>query len=71
MAGLLGTRVLAITPDDSDVHDLARATKFTSATLGKQGDHWQDAGYWLVLLIALLSTLWFRRSWMVVTSAKS
>ncbi len=70
-AGLLGTRVLAITPDDSDVHDLARATKFASATLGGQGDHWQDAGYWLVPVIAILSTLWFRRGWMVAASAMS
>jgi Ca-activated chloride channel family protein len=69
MARAIHTEVLPITADDADVRDLARATKFVSATISEQGDHWQDAGYCLIPLIALLSTLWFRRGWMVSTSA--
>jgi Ca-activated chloride channel homolog len=67
----IGANLLSITPDDADVHNLARAVKFASATLGGQGDHWQDAGYWIVPLAALLSTLWFRRGWLVASSAMS
>jgi Ca-activated chloride channel homolog len=71
VAGTIGARVLPITPDDGDIRDLARAAKFVSAAVSGQGDHWQDAGYWLIPLIALLSTLWFRPGWMVSTSAMS
>jgi len=71
VARAIGARVLAITSDDADVRDLAHAAKFAAATLGGQGDHWQDAGYWLVPLITLLSTFWFRRGWIVATSAMS
>lgn len=71
MAGVIGARVMPMTPDDADVRDLARSVKFAKATLGGQGDHWQDFGYWLVPVIALGSTLWFRRGWMVTTSALS
>jgi Ca-activated chloride channel homolog len=71
MTGAIDARVLRITSDDADIHDLARAAKFVSGVGKGQGDSWQDAGYWLIPLIALLSTLWFRRGWMVSTSAMS
>ena len=71
MAAVVGAQVLAITPDDADVRDLARAAMLAGATLGGQGDHWQDAGYWLVPLVALLCTLWFRRGWMVASASLS
>jgi Ca-activated chloride channel family protein len=71
MAAAVGAPVLPITPDDADVRDLARAAKYVSATVSGQGDHWQDTGYWLIPLIALLSALWFRPGWMVSTSATS
>ena len=64
-------RCCPITRDDADVRDLARAAKYVSSTVSGQGDHWQDAGYWLIPLIALLSALWFRPGWMVSTSALS
>jgi Ca-activated chloride channel family protein len=69
MSAVVGARVLAISPDDADVRDLAQAAMFAGATLGGQGDHWQDAGYWLVPLVALLSTLWFRPGWMVASAS--
>ena len=71
MTGAIDARVLPITSDDADVRELARAAKFVSAIGKQQGDSWQDAGYWLIPLIAVLSTLWFRRGWMVSTSAMS
>jgi Ca-activated chloride channel homolog len=71
VARVIGASVLPITPDDADVRDLARAAKFVSASISGQGDHWQDAGYWFIPLIAILSTLWFRPGWMVSSSALS
>jgi Ca-activated chloride channel homolog len=71
MAAVVGARVLAITPDGADVRDLAQAAMFASATPRGQGDHWQDAGYWLVPLVALLCTLWLRRGWMVASASLS
>jgi Ca-activated chloride channel family protein len=71
MAATVGARVLPATPDDTDVRDLARAAKFVSSTVSGEGDHWQDTGYWLIPLIALLSAFWFRPGWMVRTSAMS
>jgi hypothetical protein len=71
MARAVGADVLPIASDDADIRDLARPAKFVSSTIGGQRDHWQDAGHWLIHLIALLSTLWFRPGWMVSTSAMS
>jgi Ca-activated chloride channel family protein len=71
MAGTTGARVLPITPDDADIRELAREAKFVNSTVSGQGDHWQDAGYWLLPLIALLSMLWFRPGWMVSASTMS
>jgi Ca-activated chloride channel family protein len=69
LARTIDARVLQITADDADIHDLARAAKFVSTAGKGQGDRWQDAGYWVLPLITVLSTLWFRRGWMVSTSA--
>jgi Ca-activated chloride channel family protein len=71
MAATAGAPVLPITPDDADVRDLARGAKFVTTAVSGQGDRWQDVGYWLIPLIALLSALWFRPGWMVNTSAVS
>jgi Ca-activated chloride channel homolog len=71
MAGAVGASVIPITSDDADIRDLARAAKFVSATISGQGDHWQESGYWLISIIVVLSTLWFRPGWMVSTSAMS
>jgi Ca-activated chloride channel family protein len=70
-AAEIGASFLAVTPDDADIRELAQQAKFVSATVSGQGDQWQDAGYWLVPMIVLLSAFWFRRGWMVTTSAMS
>jgi Ca-activated chloride channel homolog len=70
-AAEIGASFLGVTPDDADIRKLARQAKFVSAIVSGEGDQWQDAGYWLVPMIVLLSAFWFRRGWMVTTSAMS
>lgn len=59
--GLVEVRV-----DDSDVNTLARRLdrRLPSGTPG-EGERWRDAGYILLLPLALIVLLWFRRSWAV------
>jgi Ca-activated chloride channel family protein len=63
--------VVSLTADDTDVRTLAHDAKFSTAGLGGTGDRWEDGGYWLVPLIALLLLPFFRRGWMVRTAATS
>jgi Ca-activated chloride channel homolog len=70
-AGEIGASFLGVRPDDADVRELAHQAKFVTATVCGEGDQWQDVGYWLVPMIVLLSAFWFRRGWMVTTSAMS
>jgi Ca-activated chloride channel family protein len=62
--------VIVLTPDNADVAHVARAAKFAAASSNEQSDRWQEAGYWLTPLIALLSLTFFRRGWMVPTAAR-
>ena len=36
-----------------------------TADVAGEGQHWQEAGYWLTPLFALLALLWFRRGWVL------
>lgn len=51
------------TVDDTDIRSLERRidTQFQNAQADRVGTRWRDEGYWLVLPIALLSLIWFRR----------
>ncbi|HYC18148.1 MAG TPA: VWA domain-containing protein [Pseudolabrys sp.] len=57
--------------DDTDIRSLERRieTNYQSAQSAAFGTRWRDEGYWLVLPVALLGLLWFRRgvtvAWMV------
>jgi len=59
-----------LSADNSDVQSLARAAKFSTAITGESSDRWKESGYWLTPLIAVLLLPFFRRGWMVRTSAK-
>ena len=52
--------------DDSDVKTLARRLdrRLPGGTDG-EGERWRDAGYPLLLPLALIVLLWFRRGWAV------
>lgn len=65
-ATALGASLVAVTPDTSDVQRLAGNAHFSPAVDGT-GERWQDAGYYLVPVLALLGLVWFRRGWVLPT----
>jgi Ca-activated chloride channel homolog len=69
-AGRNGFPVATLTSDDTDVRWIDRhvTTNFTRQT-AREGDHWRDAGWWLLFPIALLLALSFRRGWVVKIAA--
>jgi len=63
--------LVRLSADDSDVRSLARAAKFSNATTGESSSNrWEETGYWLTPLIAALMLPFFRKGWMVRTSAQ-
>src|SRR5262249_10497546 len=60
-----------VTVDSADIRALERRieNRFQSAQGDAFGTQWRDEGFWLLLPIALLSLLWFRRgttvAWML------
>ncbi|WP_375778740.1 VWA domain-containing protein [Bradyrhizobium sp. ma5] len=80
----LRSDVVQVSIDDSDIAALERRieTRYQAAQGDAFGTQWRDEGFWLLLPIALLSLLWFRRgttvAWVVafvclshVTSARA
>jgi Ca-activated chloride channel family protein len=61
-----------VSVDSGDIQSLTRRinTQFQNAQTAQGGSRWRDEGYWLLLPIALLSLLWFRRGvtvqWMLL-----
>jgi Ca-activated chloride channel family protein len=68
-AETIDSTVVTLSADDRDVRQLAANTRFSPATVAGASALWQDAGYWLVPPLALLSLGWFRPGWMVRTAA--
>ena len=62
--------LVRLSADNSDVQSLARAAKFATAVTGDSSNRWEESGYWLTPLIAALMLPFFRRGWMVRTSAQ-
>ncbi|HBZ54636.1 MAG TPA: hypothetical protein DEO88_04445 [Syntrophobacteraceae bacterium] len=69
-ARIADASLVRLAADDSDVHTLARAAKFSKAAGGGADDHWQECGYWLTPALALLSLPFFRRGYMLPTSSR-
>ncbi|HEX4507702.1 MAG TPA: VWA domain-containing protein [Alphaproteobacteria bacterium] len=61
-----GIELATVTTDDQDVRWAARriATHLEQAR-SAEGGRWQDEGWWLVIPIAALGALWFRRGWTI------
>jgi Ca-activated chloride channel family protein len=61
-----GVELATMTPDNRDVEWIVRRaqTHLTQAQADARS-RWQDAGYWLVIPIAMLGALWFRRGWTI------
>ena len=60
-----------LTADNSDVATLTRAAKFTTAPVGEKSDRWEESGYWLTPLLAIILLLFFRRGWMTPTASRA
>ena len=62
-ASSLRSNVVRVSVDASDIRSLERRieTRFQAAQGETFGAQWLDEGYWLLLPVALLSMLWFRR----------
>ncbi|HEY7001654.1 MAG TPA: VWA domain-containing protein [Candidatus Udaeobacter sp.] len=61
--------LVRLSADNSDVQTLARAAKFSTAVTGESSNRWKESGYLLTPLIVALMLPFFRRGWMVRTSA--
>lgn len=59
--------IIATTPDGTDVHAVVSRLDSgdAAASVAGEGEHWREAGYWLVPLLALMTLLWFRRGWVL------
>jgi Ca-activated chloride channel family protein len=61
-----GVSLLQMTSDDSDIKSIIDwSSQFNFFDPSDTNIVWQEAGYWLVFPVLLLSLLWFRRGWSV------
>jgi Ca-activated chloride channel family protein len=64
----LDARQVATTVDNADVEAIARRLAAApGAPVAGEAERWEEAGWWLTPLIALIGLLWFRRGWVVAT----
>lgn len=66
-AAALDAPLVDTTLDSDDIRTISRRFERggESAALSDGAARWQEAGFWLTPLIALLVLLWFRRGWMI------
>ena len=61
-----GVQRYQLSADNSDIINIARSVKTSMQVAdAEQGQRWQDEGYWLTPIIALLMLFWFRPGWVV------
>ncbi|PMK01153.1 VWA domain-containing protein [Vibrio sp. 10N.261.55.A7] len=65
LASKTGGRLVAVTVDNSDVAALSRAIERNMQLNGESSMPWKDMGYGLLIPIALIMLLWFRKGWLV------
>jgi Ca-activated chloride channel family protein len=65
----LAAPLIETTLDNADIRTISRRLESDadSATIPGGAARWQEAGFWLTPLIALLVLLWFRRGWVIST----
>lgn len=61
----LHATLVATTVDSADVTAVARHLATGGAPAGRAGQRWEEAGYWLTPILALIALLWFRRGWVL------
>jgi Ca-activated chloride channel family protein len=59
--------ITQITIDQADVERIARRaeTDIRATPMDEGGEHWRDAGYYLLPLIALFALAWSRKGWVI------
>jgi Ca-activated chloride channel family protein len=62
-ARVIDASVVDVTPDNSDVQQLAREARYGAVSDPDSKSPWRDSGYWAVPLLTLVSLLWFRPGW--------
>lgn len=64
-AGALDAATIELTVDTADVQAIARrmARAAPVGTVAGDGRRWEEAGFWLVPVLALIVLGWFRRGW--------
>ncbi|MGF1686510.1 VWA domain-containing protein [Photobacterium japonica] len=65
LASASNGRIVTVTVDSSDVEALNRYIERNMQLNGESAMPWKDMGYGLLLPIALILLLWFRRGWLV------
>jgi Ca-activated chloride channel family protein len=63
-----GLALATVTPDDADIRWIVRSAQSHLEQQQAKPDgqeRWRDMGWWLVLPIAVLTALWFRRGWTI------
>ncbi|MCQ1058987.1 VWA domain-containing protein [Photobacterium sp. ZSDE20] len=65
LASEVNGRFIEMTVDSSDVEQLNRSVERNMQLNGESSMPWQDMGYQLLLPIALVMLLWFRKGWLV------
>jgi Ca-activated chloride channel family protein len=64
----LGAREVETTIDNADITAIARRlADAPGAPAASEVARWEEAGYWLAPLVALIGLLWFRRGWVLAT----
>ncbi len=71
LARVAGGDYRRLSVDDSDFHSLlseleSRRLDRSEQSTTRLGDHWQEAGVWLLWPLALLAAVGFRRGWLAV-----
>lgn len=67
VASLTGSSISILAVDDSDIEQLSAkaVSDIRAITDTSTGNRWRDAGYYLVIVILMLSLLWSRQGWVV------
>lgn len=62
--------IVPLSADDADVRTLARAAKFSTVPTGELSTRWEESGYWLTYMLAILMLPFFRKGWMISTASR-
>ena len=61
-----GAEVVRMTVDNSDVDRIVRSIQTSFERRGHEAEaDWLDRGYWLIIPVLLLASMWFRKGWFV------